>query len=178
MSVALAETARAELAAWTAYDEPQDALRDRMLKVLADPAAVTRDRFPEHLTAGVVVLSIDREQVLLNLHRKAGIWVHFGGHAEAGDDSLRAAATREGREECGLALPEITEQPVQLSVHEVGFCHPRGPVDHLDVRYAAYVDPLPPVVSEESLQVRWWPVDDLPTDAPDMIALIERARAY
>ena len=34
-----------------------------------------------------------------------------------------------------------------------------------------------PVVSEESLDVRWWPVDDLPTDEPDMLELVELALA-
>ena len=33
-----------------------------------------------------------------------------------------------------------------------------------------------PVVSEESLDVRWWPVDALPTDEPDMVQMIRLAR--
>ena len=34
-----------------------------------------------------------------------------------------------------------------------------------------------PVASPESLDVRWWPVDDLPTDAPDMVEMIRLAKA-
>jgi hypothetical protein len=33
------------------------------------------------------------------------------------------------------------------------------------------------VVSDESLDVRWFDVNDLPTDEPDMVDLIRLARA-
>jgi hypothetical protein len=59
----------------------------------------------------------------------------------------------------------------------VPFCRPHGSVDHLDVRYAA----LAPVgaaaaVSDESLDVRWWPLDGLPDLEPEMYELIALAR--
>ena len=56
------------------------------------------------------------------------------------------------------------------------FCDPRGTVQHLDVRFLAEIGAdVEPVVSEESLDVRWWPVRDLPTDEPDMVELIRLA---
>ena len=30
-------------------------------------------------------------------------------------------------------------------------------------------------MSDESLDVRWWPVDDLPTDEPDMVEMVDLA---
>ena len=58
------------------------------------------------------------------------------------------------------------------------FCDPRGTVHHLDVRFLARAGAEDvPVVSEESLDVRWWPVAELPTDEPDMRALVARALA-
>jgi hypothetical protein len=33
-----------------------------------------------------------------------------------------------------------------------------------------------PAVSVESLDVRWWPVDELPTDEPDMVDMVQLAR--
>ena len=53
------------------------------------------------------------------------------------------------------------------------FCDPRGTVDHLDVRFLAvtHLDEAP-VTSAESLDVRWWPVDALPTEEPDMVEMI------
>jgi hypothetical protein len=46
-------------------------------------------------------------------------------------------------------------------------------VEHLDVRFLALLgSDVEAVASEESLEVRWWPVDDLPTDEPDMVEMI------
>jgi hypothetical protein len=55
----------------------------------------------------------------------------------------------------------------------VDFCDPRGPVRHLDVRFVARVPAgTAPVVSDESLDIRWFPADALPTDEPDMVELV------
>lgn len=159
---------------WQAPGEEQERLRASYVDHLADhPDGVQRSCFPAHLTAGALVLSHDRTQVLLNLHRKARRWFHFGGHLEPGDVTLAGAALREATEESGLAGLLVAAEPLHLSRHEVGFCDPRGPVDHLDVRFLALLGAdAEPVVSEESLDVRWWPVDDLPTDEPDMLEMI------
>jgi 8-oxo-dGTP pyrophosphatase MutT (NUDIX family) len=162
------------LTGWRAPSEEQERLRASYVDHLAGhPDGVRRSCFPAHLTAGALVLSHDRTQVLLNLHRKARRWFHFGGHLESGDVTLAAAALREATEESGLAGLRVTAEPLHLSRHQVGFCDPRGPVDHLDVRFLALLGAdEAPVVSEESLDVRWWPVDDLPTDEPDMLELV------
>lgn len=172
----LAQSARATLTDYRPDDDEQAALREHFLTVLADPAAVGRERHPAHLTAGVLVVSRDRTEVLLNLHRKAGIWVHFGGHLEPDDASVRDAAIREGREESGLPSFDVTAEPAQLSSHRVDFCHPDGVVDHLDVRYVAVADRVEPVCSEESTDIRWWPVDQVPTRERELLDLIARAR--
>ena len=72
---------------------------------------------------------------------------------------------------------ELDPVPAQLDVHPVPFCDPRGEVSHLDVRYVAVAPPeAEQVVSDESLDVRWWPVDDLPELEPSMHDLITIAR--
>jgi 8-oxo-dGTP pyrophosphatase MutT (NUDIX family) len=115
--------------------------------------------------------------VLLNLHRKAGAWFHFGGHCEPGDGSLLATAWREATEESGIEGLRVDREPVHLSEHTVGFCDPRGDVQHLDVRFVALAPAgAEPVVSAESTDVRWWPLDDLPELHDDMHELIAAAR--
>jgi hypothetical protein len=53
---------------------------------------------------------------------------------------------------------------VRLDRHRVG-CH--GGSWHLDVQYVALAAAgAAPVMSAESLDLAWWPVDDLP-DPPD-----------
>lgn len=172
-------TALAELEGWRPPTADQVVARDGFVGHLrAHPDGLRRSCFPHHLTAGALVLSEDRGRVLLNLHRKAGRWFHFGGHIEAADDSLAAAALRESREESGIGALELAPEPLQLSAHAVPFCDPRGEVTHLDVRYLALAPASAiPVASEESESVRWFPVDALPTDDPDMLELVRMALA-
>lgn len=70
--------------------------------------------------------------------------------------------------------------PVHLNEHEVPFCRPgtgdaARPVHHLDVRFVAVAEPgTEPVVSDESLDVRWWDVGSLPNpDLTDLVALAQ-----
>ena len=134
----LHDDARRVLQGWAAPDDEQDRLRRAYLEHLrAHPDGVWRTCLPAHLTASLVVLDAAATQVLLSLHRKGNFWVQFGGHCEAGDQSLVGAAVREGLEESGLShLTVIGDDPVDLDRHALssafGNCR-----EHLDVRYAA-----------------------------------------
>ena len=170
--------ALAELATWSPPPGRQTELRDRYVAHLhAHADGTERSCFPDHLTAGALVLSADGERVLLNLHRKAGRWFAFGGHCEPGDGSLLATAYREATEESGVEGLRFHREPVHLDEHAVGFCDPRGTVHHLDVRFAALAPPgAEPAVSAESTDVRWWPLDALPELEDEMHELIAAAR--
>lgn len=172
--------ALAVLRGWRAPDDAQERHRLALVDHLEQHHdGVWRTCFPAHLTAGTLVLSAQGDQVLLNLHRKARQWFAFGGHCEPGDETLAAVARREAREESGLAGFRFDPVPVQLDAHDVAFCDPRGTVTHLDVRFVATAPAAAEhATSSESLDVRWWSLDALPTDlAPDMHALIAAARA-
>ncbi|GGF41501.1 NUDIX hydrolase [Marmoricola endophyticus] len=177
----LREDALAVLHGWTPPDEEQDRLRDQYLAHLRRHRderldGLVRDPEPDHLTASVAVLSADRTRVLLTLHRKARRWFQLGGHLEPADATLRDAALREATEESGIAGLEVTAAPVRLDLHPVPFCHADGTARHLDVQYAAHAPAgAAAEVSAESLDLRWWPVDDLPSDEESLHRLVERA---
>jgi len=177
--VSLHAEALAVLRAWEPPSEAQARLRDRYVAHLeSHPDGLFRDCRPDHLTASCLVLSADGERVLLTLHAKAGRWFQFGGHLEADDTSLLGAATREATEESGMTGLELLPTPIQLSEHAVPFCGPAGDVHHLDVRYLAIApDDAGHAVSEESLDVGWWPADSLPDPEPDLLELVALARA-
>ena len=166
------------LTAWVPPTREQAALRDRYVAHLQDrPDGMSRACRPDHLTASTLVLTADGGRALLTLHAKAHAWFQFGGHCEPGDRTLLAAAQREATEESGLAGLVLDPVPVQLSEHAVPFCGPDGDVHHLDVRFLAVAPRgAEHAVSEESLDVRWWPADGLPDPGSDLVELVALGR--
>ena len=175
---ALHDDALAVLRCWAAPDAGQERLRASYVDHLgAHPDGLTRDCTPDHLTAGALVVSADRTRVLLTLHAKARRWFHLGGHCEPQDTTLAGAALREGTEESGIDGLLVDPTPVHLDAHVVGFCGTHERVRHLDVRFLALAPSgAEAVVSDESLDVRWWPVDALPDPEPDLVEAIALAR--
>jgi len=194
--------ALAVMGGWVAPDEAQEVLRRRYVAHLAArPDGLRRACRPDHVTASTLVLSADHAHVLLTLHAKAQRWFQVGGHCEAADLTLAGAARREALEETGLDADalRLDPVPVQLSEHAVPFCRPEGEAGptrstgpgrsgragtthHLDVRFVAVAAPGAGVaVSEESLDLRWWPVDALPVTPadpqPDLVDLVVRSLA-
>ncbi|MGO4598276.1 NUDIX hydrolase [Terrabacter sp. 2RAF25] len=174
----LHDDALSRLEAWVAPDDEQEQLRLTYLAHLrAHPDAVSKAGPPAHLTGSVIVLDESGESALLTLHRRARQWFQFGGHFEPGDESVWHAATREAREESGIAdvtaLPEIVQLDRHVLVGDFGRCR-----EHLDIRFAA-VTPrsAAAAVSTESIDVRWWPVDALPEGTRAELGPLVRAAA-
>ncbi len=170
--------AAAELAGWEPVDEAQLALKHAFLAFLdARPDdACTRECVPGHLTASALVLDATGERTLLTLHKRFHRWVQLGGHCEPDDATLRDAALREATEESGIDGLTISAQPLHLDVHPV-LCSLGVPSRHLDVRYLVRApDGAQLRISDESADLRWWPVGALPDDADTLATMITRQR--
>jgi len=177
-SPALYDDALSLLREWPAPNKEQETVRRRYVDHLeVEPTGLQRECFPAHITASTLIVSADHQQVLLTLHAKAGAWFQMGGHCEERDTTLAGAARREAVEESGVLHLTLDPTPVQLNAHDVAFCDSRGTVQHLDVRFLA-VAPAGAIhgVSVESLDVKWWPVDALPTDEPGIVELVRLAQ--
>jgi 8-oxo-dGTP pyrophosphatase MutT (NUDIX family) len=121
-----------------AADDREEADRNAMLRLareLGDP--LSRDEPSAHFTASAFVIDGDCGHTCLVQHEKLGRLLQPGGHVEASDVSLEAAALREAREETALdvELHPTAPRPFDVDIHEI----PERPGEpahfHLDVRY-------------------------------------------
>lgn len=178
MSTALHTDVVRELGGWRAPDQVQEGLRADFLRHLEQHGdGVWRECAPAHITASTAVLDSSGSLVLLTLHSKVKAWLQLGGHCEPGDTTLAEAALREATEESGIAGLELRPEPLALDRHKV-YCHPQGSY-HLDVQYLA----IAPAdarhqISDESDDLRWFPVGTLPEPTDDAVRrLVARATA-
>ncbi|RKS72530.1 8-oxo-dGTP pyrophosphatase MutT (NUDIX family) [Motilibacter peucedani] len=148
---------------WAAPDAQQDALRRDYLEHLrAHPDGLDRGCLPGHLTASALVAGPEG-RVLLTLHRRLGRWLQTGGHCEPGDATLAKAALREASEESGIAGLVVSDSPLRLDLHHVPCAGPGSSVAHLDVQWLATAPAgAVEVISEESIDLRWFAPDALP----------------
>jgi coenzyme F420-0:L-glutamate ligase len=159
-------------------DPQTSAIRQAFLGFLAArPDAMWRTCVPGHLTASAVVLDPTRRSVLLTLHPRVGRWLQVGGHCEPGDQSLLDAAAREAREETGIGSLSLDPLPLALDVHPIT-CSLGVPTRHFDVQFLAVAPAgAEPVISAESIDLRWFDWDELPPGtAAELPRLIGRAR--
>jgi 8-oxo-dGTP pyrophosphatase MutT (NUDIX family) len=175
--VSVHSTAIDVLSDWQAPDRWQDSLRHAVLAFLhARDDACRRACAPGHITASALVLDHTGSQVLLTLHPRLGRWVQLGGHCEDSDDDILAAALREATEESGVDGLRISPNLAAVHVHALT-CSLGVPTRHLDLQFVAQAPAGAQIqLSDESVDLRWWPIDALPADSDDALAyLVQRA---
>jgi 8-oxo-dGTP pyrophosphatase MutT (NUDIX family) len=143
-----------------------------------------RDCQPGHITASSWIVSHDLERVLLTHHRKLGLWLQLGGHAD-GDPNALEVALREAREESGMQRFRVVESdatglPFDLDVHRIP-AHEHEPAhEHHDLRFLLVAEPGQSLImSHESNDLRWFSAAELPAilHEESLLRMQRKARA-
>ena len=142
------------------------------------PTCFERTHKAGHVTGSAFILSSDKKRVLLAHHAKLQSWLQLGGHADGCSDVLDVAH-REAVEESGLSeiLPCLTPQiPIDFDTHEI----PANKKDeahlHFDVRFVFYSLEEKFICSNESLALKWVPLEQVPhlTSEPSVLRVIRK----
>ncbi len=162
-------------------DHPdQAAVADQFLDLLRDPAdPFVRERLQGHFTGSAWLVSGDGQRVLLTHHRKLGLWLQLGGHAD-GDRDLARVAGKEATEESGLAGLEVeAERIFDLDRHWIPERKGVPGHWHYDVRYVVHARGGEDyVVGEESLDLAWRPVTEIAAERGGDASLGRMARRW
>ena len=174
---------RRDLRAHDPVDPAEERALARILRVLdADADCFSRRFFePGHLTASAIVVSPDERCILLIQNKAFGFWMQPGGHVDASDESMRAAALRELEEEAGLSdvvSPDWAPSILDLDVHDVPARLKKDEPahNHFDVRYCFRAKTLEVRAASDAKDAAWFPLDGLEEVETDASVRLAAAR--
>jgi 8-oxo-dGTP pyrophosphatase MutT (NUDIX family) len=134
--------------------------------VRREPTCFERACLEGHITGSAWLVDESGKRVLLTHHRKLGLWLQLGGHAD-GDSDVRAVALREAREESGFSdLAFVNDEMFDVDVHALparaASAAGAEPAHlHFDVRFALKTRGRDFRVSPESHDLAWVDIERL-----------------
>jgi 8-oxo-dGTP pyrophosphatase MutT (NUDIX family) len=120
------------------------------------PDCFQRELLEGHVTGSAWILDHERRRCLLTHHKKLGLWLQCGGHAD-GDPDVLQVALREAREESGIeGIEPLSTEIFDVDVHRIPAKGPEPEHFHYDVRFAVIAPRGATfVVSDESHALAW-----------------------
>lgn len=146
-----------KLRAYRAQDSRDEDCRKRFIEfVESHPECCERTLAIGHVTGSAWITNRPRTRFLLTFHKKLGLWLQLGGHADSETDLL-AVALREAREESGLSdITPVSDEIFDLDIHLIPDNHGAPQHYHYDVRFLCEADDTAPLaISDESYDLRW-----------------------
>lgn len=142
------------------YDDREALAVRETLRFLNDNMENAFERSNEsgHITGSALVVD-EKGNILLNHHKKANIWIQFGGHCDHETD-VRKVALRETMEETGFAASQLrflTKSFVDCAIYDIPANRTKGENahKHYDINFLIMTNSHDFVKSQESTELRW-----------------------
>ena len=119
-----------------------------------------RDCWHGHITGSAWLVSPDQQRVLLTHHRKLNMWLQLGGHSD-GETDTAAVAKREALEESGLPVHILSDEIFDIDIHKIPARKDDPAHEHFDIRFTLQTERDDFVVSAESIDLAWVPIEQL-----------------
>ena len=145
-------------------DENEIENRSRMLDFLNDHEdCFERSLSMGHFTGSCWIENQDGTKFLLALHKKVGLWLQLGGHAD-GDNDIARVALKEAYEESGLKHIELVSSEIfDIDIHLFSSRKKEVPDHyHYDIRFLLRTSDENINISDESDDLRWF--ETLPSE--------------
>lgn len=157
----------------------ESAICDLFVELLGDAGnPFLRERLQGHFTASAWLVSVDGRRLLMTHHRKLGLWLQPGGHAD-GEHDLVAAALKEAQEESGLRGLRIEPAIFDLDRHWIPQYKDVPGHWHYDQRFVVHAgDSEAFVVSVESHALAWREIAALAEDGKTECSVRRMARKW
>ena len=165
------------LESYNPKDESEIKYKAQMLEFLKNnESCFERSCAIGHFTGSSWLENRDGSAFLLTKHKKLGLWLQLGGHADSDNDLLNVSI-KEAQEESGIAnIFPVSEEIFDLSVHLI----PRF-VDipehyHYDIRFFLKTNENDDSigVSEESTDLRWFQDDEYLVDNKETLRMFNK----
>ncbi len=125
--------------------------------------AFRRENPEGHITGSLLVMNLEKTKLLLMKHKKLGLWLQFGGHAD-GELDILWVALREFHEESGITSHPIVFSGIfNVHIHEIPTHKNVISHKHYDILYLATIseDIAFSCQEDEVDDIRWFEIEGI-----------------
>ena len=141
------------------------------------PNCFSRELPNGHITGSAWLLDATLTKVLLTHHKKLNIWIQLGGHAD-GDCDIAQVALRESQAESGIEdISFLSSEIFDIDIHLIPERSGEPAHFHYDCRFLLRANEGAYVVGEESHDLSWIALTDLPrfTQEDSMLRMMKKS---
>ena len=158
---------------FTAITERDFANAERVCQLIGDhDNAFSRHLEVGHITASAFLVDEDSKALLMTHHAKLDRWLQLGGHCDGIKDTF-FVAKKEAYEESGLLTIRSPYSSIfDIDIHPIPARKSDPEHLHFDIRYLFFASQRDAIqVSEESVSLKWIPLDKLKNYTDDVSIL-------